>query len=70
MVDDLGNYDLGNTSYIGEEEDNLEDVLNFENFDDDEGDAETAPNSDYEDKHEELASALSTEMLEKLNNWF
>merc|ERR1719342_979061 len=52
MVDDLGNYDLGNTSYIGEEEDNLEDVLNFQNYEDDEGDAETALNSDYEDEHE------------------
>ena len=64
MVDDLGN-----TSYV-EEEDNLEDVLNFVENDEeeeDEGDAETAPNSDFEDQNEELASALSTELLEKLN---
>ena len=62
---------LGNISDDEEEvsEDNLEDVLNFENGEeDDEGDSETAPNSDQEDDDEQFASAMSTEMLEKLNN--
>ena len=70
-ADEAQDNDLGNISDDEEEasEDNLEDVLNFENEeDDDEGDAETAPNSDNEEKNEEIASAMSTEMLEKLNN--
>ena len=39
----------------------LGEVFNFEND-------ETAPNSDNEEKNEEVALAMSTEMLEKLNN--
>ena len=65
--------DLGNISDDDEEEeaseDNLEDVLNFENGEDDgDGDTDTAPNSDQEEESEAFASAMSTEMLEKLDN--
>ena len=70
-AEEMHNDDLGNISDDEEEasEDNLEDVLNFENDeDDDDGDSETAPNSDQEDENEEFASVMSTEMLEKLNN--
>ena len=59
------------------EEDNLEEVLNFQNGEgdsgeeDDDDDAETAPNSEREDESQmckDSKSVLSTEILEKLDN--